>query len=251
MALGSEQELTMPIRVGTCGWQYDDWRTAFYPADVPKKRWLATYAGAFDTVECDNAFYRLPAREVFERWRDEVPEGFTMAVKASRFLTHIKRLKEPEEPVGRLLEATTGLGDRLGPILLQLPPSLSIDLDRLDACLRCFPASVRVAVETRHGSWWIDETRSLLTERAAASVWSDRLSIAIAPDWRTTDWAYLRLHQGRLRFPPTYPTSTLRFWRKRLQETWSERDDMFVYLNNDPGAAAVLDAKRFRGGDRG
>ena len=115
----------MPIRVGTCGWQYDDWRTAFYPAGLAKKRWLATYAGTFDTVECDNAFYRLPAREVFERWRDEVPEGFTMAVKASRFLTHIKRLKEPEEPVGRLLEAATGLGDRLGPILLQLPPSMA------------------------------------------------------------------------------------------------------------------------------
>lgn len=241
----------MPIRVGTCGWQYDDWRTAFYPQDVPKKRWLSAYAKTFDTVECDNAFYRLPKREVFERWREEVADGFTMAVKASRFLTHVKRLKEPQEPVERLLQAATGLGDRLGPILLQLPPSMGVDLERLDACLRCFPSSIRVAVETRHGSWWIDDTRAVLTERGAASVWSDRLAISIAPMWRTTDWAYLRLHQGRLASPPTYSATTLRFWRLQLEQTWETRHDVFVYFNNDPGAAAVRDARRFRRNPRG
>jgi uncharacterized protein YecE (DUF72 family) len=172
-------------------------------------------------------------------------------VKASRFLTHIKRLKEPQEPVARLLASVVGLGDRLGPILLQLPPSMAIDLDRLDACLRCFPASVRVAVETRHGSWWIDETKAVLTERGAATVWSDRLGIAIAPMWRTTDWAYLRLHQGRLKFPPTYPAATLRSWRQHLEATWSTHEDVFVYFNNDQGAAAVRDARRFRRGGHG
>lgn len=233
----------MAIRVGTCGWQYDDWRGAFYPAELAKTRWLAAYSHSFDTVECDNAFYRLPTRETFAKWAGEVPGGFLMSVKASRFLTHIKRLRDPDEPVKRLVDSCEGLGDRLGPVLLQLPPTMAADVDRLRACLACFPPRVKVAVEPRHDSWWTEEVRAILTQHGAALVWSDRLRKSQAPLWRTADWGYLRLHQGRLEFPPDYHPATLRRWLRRINETWTAAETVFVYFNNDPGAAAVRDAQ--------
>jgi uncharacterized protein YecE (DUF72 family) len=233
----------MPIRVGTCGWQYDDWRGEFYPDDLPKTAWLAAYAERFDTVECDNAFYRLPTRETFEKWAAQLPGGFTMAVKASRFLTHIKRLSDPEEPVKRMLEACQGLGDKLGPILLQLPPTMKVDVERLDACLACFPRSVRVAVEPRHESWWTEDLRSLLERRHAVVAWADRLGKPLDPTWRTADWAYLRLHEGREAFPPDYAAPTLRRWVRAIDTRFEGDEDIFVYFNNDPGAAAVRNAR--------
>jgi uncharacterized protein YecE (DUF72 family) len=236
----------MAVRVGTCGWQYDDWRDAFYPHDLAKTKWLPAYAESFDTVECDNAFYRLPKRETFETWAASLPDGFTMAVKASRFLTHIKRLKDPEEPVKRLLESCTGLGDRLGPILVQLPPTMKADVERLDDCLRQFPRDVKVAVEPRHDTWWTDDVRRVLERHAAALTWSDRLGKPAAPMWRTTSWGYVRLHQGREEFPPDYGNSTLRRWLRQIDETWSTSDEVLVYFNNDPGAAAVRNAKSLR-----
>lgn len=233
----------MTVRVGTCGWQYDDWRGTFYPVQLAKTTWLQAYAETFDTVECDNAFYRLPKPETFAKWAALLPDGFTMAVKASRFLTHIKRLKEPDEPVQRLLEACAGLGDRLGPILLQLPPTMKADVDRLAACLQRFPASVRIAVEPRHVTWWTDETRRILEKHQAALTWSDRLGKPVAPLWRTAPWGYVRLHQGREAFPPDYSKARLQKWLQRVDETWSADETTFIYLNNDPGAAAIRNAK--------
>jgi uncharacterized protein YecE (DUF72 family) len=242
----------MPTRVGTCGWQYDDWRDAFY-GGAPKSSWLSEYAKSFDTVECDNAFYRLPTRDTFAKWAAALPDGFTMAVKASRFLTHIKRLSEPAEPVQRLFESCEGLGDRLGPILLQLPPNLRIDLARLDATLACFPASMRVAVEPRHESWWTDDLRRLLEKRGAALTWADRLGRPVTPLWRTADWGYVRLHEGRAHPWPSYGDTALRTWHTRIDDNWpqpngvnkSRRDEVFVYFNNDPGAAAIRNARTF------
>ncbi|MGH8890116.1 MAG: DUF72 domain-containing protein [Acidothermaceae bacterium] len=232
----------MSLRIGTCGWQYDDWRDAFYPHDLAKTKWLQAYAESFDTVECDNAFYRLPTRETFAKWAAAVPDGFTMAVKASRFLTHVKRLKDPGEPVKRLLEALGGLGDRLGPVLLQLPPTMKADFERLDECLRQFPRNIKVAVEPRHDTWWTDDLRRVLERHRAALTWSDRLGKPVAPLWRTTSWGYLRLHQGREDFPPDYTTRQLRNWVQRIDQMWTADETTFVYLNNDPGAAAIRNA---------
>lgn len=148
--------------VGTSGWQYRDWRGVLYPPGVPQRLWLEQYAAAFATVESNNAFYRLPSREVFAAWRERTPADFVVAVKASRFLTHVKRLREPAEPVQRLLDHAAGLGDRLGPILVQLPPTLRADAGLLDDCLRQFPATVRVAVEPRHESWWTPDRKSVV-----------------------------------------------------------------------------------------
>jgi uncharacterized protein YecE (DUF72 family) len=234
----------MTLLVGTSGWQYRDWRGVLYPAGVPQRAWLAHYAGQFSTVEVNNAFYRLPGEEVFARWRAETPPGFVVAVKVSRYLTHVKRLREPDEPVARLLDRAAGLGDRLGPYLLQLPPNLRAEPDRLDACLRAFPADSRVAVEPRHESWWTDEVRAVLERRGAALCWADRAGRPMAPLWRTAEWGYVRLHEGTASPRPSYGRTALGSWLDRIDEAWSgARSDVFVYLNNDRGGAAVHNAR--------
>ena len=136
----------MGVLAGTSGWQYRDWRGAFYPSGVPQRRWLEHYASQFATVENNGTFYRLPAPEVFASWRERVPGDFVMTVKASRYLTHVRRLRDPADPVRRLLAAAAGLGGRLGPVLLQLPPDMRAAPELLRECLRQFPAAIRVAV---------------------------------------------------------------------------------------------------------
>jgi uncharacterized protein YecE (DUF72 family) len=232
------------LHVGTSGWQYPHWRGVFYPAGVPQRLWLEKYAQRFPTVELNNAFYRLPTREAFEAWRQRTPPGFVIAVKASRYLTHIKRLREPAEPVARLMGRATGLGDRLGPVLLQLPPTLPADPALLDDCLARFPAAVRVAVEPRHASWWSADVRRVLEVRGAALCWADRAG-PITPLWRTADWGYLRFHQGRAQPFPRYGRQALRSWAVRVAEGWPAEADVYAYFNNDAGGAAVADAEAF------
>ncbi|GIH73188.1 DUF72 domain-containing protein [Sphaerimonospora thailandensis] len=230
----------MPLFVGTSGWQYADWRDVLY-SGVPQRLWLERYGEAFATVENNNAFYRLPKPETFEAWRDRTPDDFVVAVKASRFLTHIKRLKDPEEPVERLMGVAAGLGRKLGPILLQLPPTLHVDAERLRHCLARFPAGVRIAVEPRHASWWTEEIRDVLAAAGAALCWADHLGRPDGPLWRTADWAYLRFHEGAARPWPNYGSRALRSWLDRLGDV----PDAYVYFNNDPGGAAVRNAVTF------
>jgi uncharacterized protein YecE (DUF72 family) len=233
--------------VGTSGWQYADWRGAVYPEGVPQRAWLEHYARQFATVEVNNAFYRLPERSVFARWRDQTPDGFVVAVKVSRYLTHIRRLRDPQEPVDRLVDRAAGLGDRLGPYLLQLPPNLGSDSWLLDACLRAFPSGARVAVEPRHDSWWTDEVRAVLERRGAALCWADRRGHPITPLWPTADWGYVRLHEGTASPRPSYGRTALSTWVDRITSAWpSPQADVFVYFNNDPGGAAVRNARTFR-----
>jgi len=229
---------------GTSGWQYRDWRGAFYPADVPQRRWLEYYATQFATVENNGTFYRLPPRETFASWRDRVTGDFVMTVKASRYLTHVRRLRDPAGPVRRLLDAAAGLGDRLGPVLLQLPPDLRAAPEALRECLRQFPAAVRVAVEPRHESWWTDEVRGVLAAANAALCWADRNAAAVTPLWRTADWGYLRLHEGDGAPWPSYRGAALSAWAERITATWADDGDVYVYFNNDQNAAAPRDAAR-------
>jgi uncharacterized protein YecE (DUF72 family) len=229
---------------GTSGWQYRDWRGVFYPADVPQRRWLEYYAQQFATVENNGTFYRLPARETFASWRERVTDDFVMTVKASRYLTHVRRLRDPAGPVSRLLEGAGGLGDRLGPVLLQLPPDLRAVPQLLAECLRQFPPAVRVAVEPRHDSWWTDEVRDVLTAANAALCWADRKGSAVTPLWRTADWGYLRLHEGDGAPWPGYRQATLSTWAERITAVWPGHGDVFVYFNNDQNGAAPRDAAR-------
>ena len=234
----------MTVRIGTSGWQYRHWRGTFYPERLQTGAWLDFYARSFDTVEVNNAFYRLPAAEVFDRWREVTPPGFCVAVKASSYLTHNKRLREPAEPVARLLERARHLGEKLGPVLLQLPPTMRADPARLDEALACFPEGVRVAVEVRHDSWDVDAVWEVLAARGAA--WC----VADAP-WRrwplvrTADWGYLRFHEGIAAPRPCYGRRALATWAERIAATWPAGEDVFAYFNNDTCACALRDARVF------
>jgi uncharacterized protein YecE (DUF72 family) len=245
--------VSMPLLVGTSGWQYRDWRKAFYPDGVPTAQWLEHYASRFPTVENNGTFYRLAAPDTFSRWQARTPPGFLMAVKASRYLTHIRRLRDPAEPIGRLLRAALPLGDRLGPVLLQLPPTMRIDASALDECLTQFSsqfaglapnqARLRVCVEFRHDSWLTQEIRELLTTHDAALCWSDRCARPLGPLWRTADWGYIRFHEGVARPWPRYGRQSLRTWLQRISDCFPGKADVFAYFNNDQHAAAPADAE--------
>ena len=247
----------MPIVVGTSGWQYRDWRGPLYPPDLPQRDWLAYYAGQYATVENNSTFYRLPARDTFADWQARTPGDFVMTVKASRYLTHVKRLRDPAEPVAKLMAAAAGLDGRLGPVLLQLPPNLTADPERLAACLEAFArypgagprtpggAGVQVAVEPRHPSWWTEEVRQVLTAHGAALCWADQLGRPVTPLWRTAGWGYLRFHQGAAHPWPRYGPRALHSWLERVCSTWPDEATVYVYFNNDPGGAAVTDSVAF------
>jgi uncharacterized protein YecE (DUF72 family) len=230
------------IALGTSGWQYKDWRGRFYPDKLPQKQWLEHYAGNFCTVEINNAFYRLPERATFEQWRERTPADFCFAVKMSRYLTHIKRLKEPEEPIQRFFSRADALGPKLGPVLFQLPPTLKRDTGLLDAVLDLVPRGVKVTVEPRHDSWWVDETRTVLERHDAALCWADRHSRPLTPLWTTASWGYLRMHEGRAKPWPRYGRTALTSWVRRI----SGLSTVYVYFNNDPGGAAITDARAFK-----
>jgi uncharacterized protein YecE (DUF72 family) len=200
---------------------------------------------AFRTVELNVTFYRLPPRETFAGWHRRSPDDSVITVKASRFLTHVRRLRDPEEPVQRLMSRAGALGRKLGPILVQLPPDMRADVPALKAMLDAFGTSYRVALETRHESWWSGETRELLTDRDVAHVWSDRAGTAVGPTWRTASWGYVRLHHGDADPSPNYADTTLRRWADGINEAFGRDADVFVYFNNDPRCAAVDNAMTF------
>jgi uncharacterized protein YecE (DUF72 family) len=253
----------VPLIIGTSGWQYRDWRGGLYPAGVPQRRWLEHYSSQYQTVENNSTFYRLPAAETFAGWRARTPDDFVMAVKASRYLTHVRKLRDPAEPVARLLGAAAELGPKLGPILLQLPPTLTAEPALLDACLKEFRAARpprdhgsgnhgpgdhgrrRIAVEPRHASWWTEEVQQILAAHDAALCWADRLGRPVTPLWRTAGWGFLRFHEGTADPWPRYGEQALRTWVDRVRQAWPGDADVYVYFNNDPGGAAVVNSAEF------
>jgi uncharacterized protein YecE (DUF72 family) len=235
----------MPVWIGTSGWQYAHWRETFYPPRCAQPKWLAHYAQRFRTVELNASFYRLPRRSAFEAWAARTPDDFVVAVKASRYLTHIRRMREPAEPVGRLMEAARGLGAKLGPVLVQLPATFTVDAARLDDTLAQFPADVRVAVEVRDDSWFCDPVRRVLADRGAALCWADRGATWLTPRWRTAAWGYVRFHWGSADPSPCYTSERLARCAADLAEQYPEDEDVFAYFNNDPLACALRDAAVF------
>jgi uncharacterized protein YecE (DUF72 family) len=231
------------IWLGTSGWQYRDWRGRFYPTDLPQSQWLEHHASAFGTVELNNSFYRLPSTAQFEAWTRRTPDDYAFAVKASRYLTHVKRLADADEPVDLFVERARGLGAKLGPVLVQLPPTLKAVPERLDQVLGRFGRHrVRVAVEPRHETWFTDETYALLRSHGAALVLADRKSRR-SPVVTTADWAFVRLHEGTASPWPRYGDAALASWASTIadlpvREAW-------VFFNNDPGCWAVANARTF------
>ena len=234
----------MPVLIGTSGWQYESWRHRFHQG-VPQRRWFEHTLANFQTVELNVTFYRLPAAETFAGWHRRSPSDAVITVKASRYLTHVRRLRDPDEPVQRLMARVGPLGGKLGPILVQLPPDMRADVPALAATLDAFGAGPRIAVETRHESWWSDELRACLETRGVAHVWADRGGEPLGPTWRTAHWGYLRLHHGDAAPPPNYERATLHRWATCLAATFDRDQDVFVYFNNDPRCAAVDNAITF------
>jgi uncharacterized protein YecE (DUF72 family) len=230
--------------VGTSGWQYRHWRATFYPPGMGQARWLEFYADRFATVESNAAFYRLPEGDTFAAWADRTPADFVLAVKASRYLTHVRRLRDPAEPVALLVDRLRRLGRKRGPVLIQLPPTMKVDAQRLALTLDAFPAGWRVAVEFRHASWFTEEVRAILEDRRAALCLADRQG-PLTPIWRTADWTYLRLHAGRALPLPCYGRQALAGWVGRLADQWRPSEEVYVYFNNDPRACALRDARTF------
>ena len=229
--------------VGTSGWQYRDWRGNFYPEKEPAATWLELYARAFCTVEVNNTFYRLPPRSTFENWRARTPSGFELAIKASRYLTHVRRLRDPREPVDRLLSRVAALGPRTGPLLLQLPPTLRIDVPLLQSTLEAIGTRMKTAVEFRHRSWFTDEVLDVLDRAGAALVLADRPRARVRPVV-TGRWSYVRFHRGT-ETGSRYRRSKLRRWADVIAGL--EARDVYVYFNNDQGSAAPRDAATFVG----
>jgi uncharacterized protein YecE (DUF72 family) len=203
------------------------------------RRWLELYAAMFPTVEVNNTFYRLPERARFEAWAAATPADFCFAIKASRYLTHIRRLRDPDDSVRRILEASEGLGAKRGPVLVQLPPNLRVDCEALDATLRAFGGKVRVAVEFRHDSWDVEEVDDILVAHDATRVLADDRGRITGH--RTGSWTYVRLHRGTASPEPCYGRKALESWAGRLDGAHG-----YAYFNNDPRGCAVRNAETLR-----
>jgi uncharacterized protein YecE (DUF72 family) len=232
-------------RIGCSGWNYKHWRDVFYPPRLPTSRWLEHYSATFDTVEVNATFYRLPTRHAAETWAKATPSGFCFAVKASRYLTHVKRLRETAARVPRLLEPLEPLLDaaKLGPVLWQLPESFHRDDERLSEALDGL-RSGRHCFEFRHPSWFVPEVEELLRAHGAALVIADHPGRPFQTRALTADWTYLRFHYGRGR-DGSYTSAQLRTWAARIRE-WQADADVYVYFNDDWRGHAVREAVRLR-----
>lgn len=229
------------VRIGTSGWSYDHWRGPYYPPRLSSSKLLTHYARDFDSVEINSSFYRLPARSAFELWRRQSPPQFCFAVKASRYLTHWKKLKEPTEAVERLLEAAGGLGDKLGPILFQLPPHWHCDPERLVQFLTVLPRDGRYSIECRDPSWHCPAVYRLL-ERHRVSFCIFEWGLLRAPLVITADHVYVRLHGPRDKYQGSYSAAALATWATRMTAWRQSGLAVYCYFDNDQSAYAVRNA---------
>jgi uncharacterized protein YecE (DUF72 family) len=232
-------------RVGCSGWQYKHWRGDFYPRPLPQSRWFERYASVFDTVEINNTFYRLPEASTFEAWADRAPRGFLFAVKASRFLTHMKKLKDPEEPVDRFFSRARSLRSHLGPVLYQLPPGWKLDLGRLEHFLHVLPRDVRHVLEFREPSWYADRVYEQLERHRVALCLHDMPHSATGRH-RVGPFVYVRFHGASGRYDGSYPADRLAPWADWLNEQRAAGVDVYAYFNNDVGGHAPRDAVTLR-----
>ncbi len=234
------------LRIGCSGWSYRHWRGGvFYPRELKGKDEFAWYAGRFDTAEINASFYRLPTEPAVRGWRERAPEGFLFAWKASRFLTHMKRLKDPAEPLELMFGRSDLLGDKLGPILFQLPPQMVRNDQRLDDFLAALPGGRRYAFEFRNPSWYDPAVFERLAAHDVALCISDHHH-APAPWERTASWIYVRGHGPGGRYWGRYRERTLQDWAARIAGWRSEGRDVFAYFDNDPEGAAPKDAQRLK-----
>jgi uncharacterized protein YecE (DUF72 family) len=227
------------VRIGCSGWNYAHWRERVYPRGLPARRWLERYAGLFDTVEVNTTFYRLPRRESVAAWVEETPPGFVFAVKASRYLTHVKRLTDLEQGVARFYDRIDPLAStpKLGPVLWQLPPTFRRDDERLASALGKLPGG-RHCFEFRHESWFVEDVYSLLREHGVALVLGDHPKRPWQAHELTADWTFIRFHYGSRGRHGNYSERELEGWARRIRR-WRVEHEVFAYFNNDWEGYAV------------
>jgi uncharacterized protein YecE (DUF72 family) len=230
------------VRIGASGWVYPHWAGRFYPKAIRNKDRFAYYASQFDTVEINGSFYRLPSETAVQAWAEQAPPGFVFAWKASRFITHAKKLKDVGEPVNLVFARMAPLGDSLGPALFQLPPQLRLNLERLAEFLGLLPTAARVALEFRHPSWYAPAVLRLLADHDVALCISDHHS-APAPWEITAGFAYIRGHGPGGRYVGRYPAGELDRWTRTIGPWLAEGRDVYAYFDNDIEGAAPLDAR--------
>lgn len=231
------------VRVGTSGWIYREWRGAFYPQALSHAKWLGHYASVFAASEINATFYRLPTQAAVARWREATPPDFEFAWKASRFITHMKRLKDAETSIARVYAPMLALGSKLGPALFQLPPQMTCDLARLRDFLALLPTGHRHVIEFRHPSWYADAVLQALADRDAALCVSDHHH-APAPWVATASFVYVRGHGPGGRYRGSYPKAELDLWAQRLSTWRAEGRVGYAFFDNDIGCAAPGDALR-------
>jgi uncharacterized protein YecE (DUF72 family) len=229
--------------IGTSGWNYPHWRGPFYPSDLPVARWLDFYIERFPTVEINNSFYHLPEKKTFRGWAGRAPRGFKFAVKANRYITHMKKLKDPQAPLRKLLDHAGELKARLGPILFQLPPRWKRNPERLTSFLEALPGRYRYAFEFRDQSWWDDEVLEILEAHGAAFCIFELAGVR-SPKDVTADFVYIRLHGPGAAYQGQYDSSALSGWAGAFH-TWRDQGlDVYCYFDNDENGYAALDAAR-------
>jgi uncharacterized protein YecE (DUF72 family) len=233
------------IHIGCSGWIYPHWRGRFYPDRLAVKNWFAFYAEHFDTVEINNSFYRLPKAETFDTWAAQAPPGFRYAVKANRFLTQAKKLKDCEEPLDRMMPPIRHLGQTLGPILYQLPPRFRVNLDRLDSFLQLAPKDVTNVFEFRDKSWYTDEVFALL-ERHGASFCAHDMPDLQSPELAVGRMAYVRFHGGEGKYWGRYSDELLLAWADWMVREARGGREVWAYFNNDIDAHAIHDAQTLK-----
>lgn len=239
------------LRVGCSGWMYDDWRGRLYPPQEPKRRWLELYAERFDTVEVNATFYRLPRREAVAAWVAQTPREFVFAVKASRYLTHVKRLADLGQGMERFYAPLEPLqaAHKLGPVLWHLPETFHRDDERLLAWLEALPEG-RHAIEFRHPSWFAADVLDALRERDVGLVLGDHPERPFQSSEATAPWRYLRFHYGSRGRDGNYSATELEHWRRRIAG-WRSRTEVYAYFNNDWRGFAPANARALRGRSEG
>jgi uncharacterized protein YecE (DUF72 family) len=234
--------------IGTCGWNYPHWKERFYPSGLPPERWLSHYAGKLASVEINRSFYRLPTPENFAHWASLVPKGFVFAVKATRFTTHIKRLKEAPQTTANLLMAARELGERLGPVLFQLPPTMHYDAGRLQGLLGYLKGQdvvpgLRAALEVRHASWLNPDCFRQLEAAGVALCLADYAALPV-PGPLTAPFVYVRRHMPLGEEAESYSERLLEGFAGQIRGWLGEGRDVYFYFNNDVWAYAVQNAQR-------
>ncbi len=232
--------------VGTSGWHYEHWRGLFYPEGMAKQKWLAFYAQHFTTVELNNSFYHLPSEKAFVTWRESSSTSFVFAVKVSRFITHIKKLRQVEEPIETFLSRVNFLRDKLGPLLYQLPPNMKRNDEILEAFLSILPSQYRHVFEFRHESW-IDDSVFRILRRHNAGLCIFDMPGFTCPMVATADFAYIRFHGSTGLYWSCYSDDELLDWAEKIAQLGRNLKAVYIYFNNDAEAYAVRNAKTIGG----